>query len=504
MNPSLLPPACRALGPGIACLLWLATVACARERASWPQLRGPGGSGVAPEGMKLPLHFGPDRNLLWRTPLPPGHSSPCIWGEGVFLTGFAQPEKRLETICLDRHDGRILWRRTAPATAIERCHAISTPANPTPATDGERVYVYFGSFGLLCYDFTGNERWRLPLPVPKTADGSGTSPVVAGGLVLLNCAYPPKPCLLAAECRTGRVAWRAELAPTWIGLPGHATPVLWSRDGTEEAILHTPLRLAGHSLKDGAERWWVDVATTGCSTPAVGEGRLFVATWFHGGEPQDRVRMPPFDALLKQHDRDGDGALTKREFPPDLSFIRRPEADDVYGRDLKLIEFFDAFDTDKDGRLDANEWERVTAGPFNRIEHGLMAVNPGGSGDVGKTHVAWKETRGVAEVPSPLVYQRRIYMVRDGGTASCLDAETGRLLWRERLGAVGGYYASPVAGDGKVYFASARGVVTVVAAGDSFQRLAANDLREPLYATPAIAEGRLYIRTARHLHAFGE
>jgi len=508
MSSSPLPPVRRALVPGIVWLVWLGAAACAqdaaRPRACWPQFRGPNGSGVAPDGMKLPLHFGPDRNLLWRTPLPSGHSSPCIWGERVFVTGFERPEKRLETICLDRHSGRILWRRAAPARTTERCHAISTPANPTPATDGQRVCVYFGSFGLLCYNFTGDEQWRLPLPVPATADGTGASPVVAGDLVLLNCAYPPKPCLLAVDRRTGRVAWKREIAPNYLGLPGHATPVLRSHEGADEVVLHTPLRLAGYRLKDGAERWWVEVATTGCSTPAVGEGRLFAATWFHGGEPGDRVQMPAFERLLERHDKDGDGALSKREFPPDLSFIRRPESDDVYGADLKLIEFFDAFDTDKDGRLNQEEWARVVAGPFNRVDHGLLAVGPGGSGNVGGSHILWKETRGVAEVPSPLLYQRRVYMVRDGGTASCLDAQTGRLLWRERLGAVGGYYASPVAGDGKVYFASARGVVTVLAAGDAFRRLAVNDLRESACATPAIAEGKLYVRTARHLYAFGE
>jgi outer membrane protein assembly factor BamB len=118
--------------------------------------------------------------------------------------------------------------------------------------------------------------------------------------------------------------------------------------------------------------------------------------------------------------------------------------------------------------------------------------------------VAWREKRAVPEVASPVAYRGRVYMVRDGGVVSCLDAATGKLLYRERLGPGGPYFASPVAGDGRVYAASGRGAVTVFAAGDEFRVLARNDLREPVCATPAIADGKLYVRTDKHLYAFGE
>lgn len=475
-----------------------------RPEAHWPQFRGPGGSGLAPEGMRLPVDFGPGKNALWKTALPPGHSSPCIWGDRIFLTGFDKAAGKLETLGIDRASGRILWRRTAPARRLERVHAISTPANPTPAADAERVYVYFGSYGLLCYDFEGRPQWNLPLAVPRMADGMGTSPIVAGDLVLLHCESPPNPCLLAVDRRTGRIVWRHDRLPSVLGIPSHATPVLWSRGDVEEVILHTTMRVAAHGLEDGRERWWMSVATTGCGTPVVGEGRLFVATWIHGGEPADRVRLPDFDELVNRHDKDRDGRLSRREFPPDLTFIRRPETGDVDGAELKLIEFFDDLDADKDGRLDRDEWAGLLSSPFNRVDHGLIAIGPGGSGDVTATGVLWQQKQAVPEVPSPLCYRRRVYMVRDGGIVSSLDAHTGKLLYRERLAAGGGYFASPVAGDGKVYLASGRGVVTVLAAGDAFRPLAANDLGEPVFATPAIAEGNLYVRTQRHLYAFGQ
>ena len=130
----------------------------AGDEARWPQFRGPNGSGIALDSKKLPVEFGTDKNILWKTPLPSGHSSPCVWDDRIFLTGFDKASKKLETLCLDRSSGQILWRRTAPAEKIEKVHERSSPAAPRPVTDGQRVYVYFGSYGLLCYDFEGPQR----------------------------------------------------------------------------------------------------------------------------------------------------------------------------------------------------------------------------------------------------------------------------------------------------------------------------------------------------------
>lgn len=94
-------------------------------------------------------------------------------------------------------------------------------------------------------------------------------------------------------------------------------------------------------------------------------------------------------------------------------------------------------------------------------------------------------------------------MVKDGGIVSCLNPRTGKLLDRERLGPSGPYFLSPVAGDGKLYAAAMHGTLTVFAAGDAFKILARNDLQEPILATPAIAAGKLYVRTQGHLYAFG-
>src|SRR5882724_1786919 len=153
----------RKRGPQTSFLVvaFAATFACAA--ADWPQFRGPGGLGIG-EGLEPPTHFNAASNVLWKAALPAGHSSPCISGNKIVLTGF--DGKKLETVCLDRTTGTVLWRATAPAEKIEPAHRIANPASSTCATDGERVFTYFGSFGLLAYDFNGKEQWRVPLPAP--------------------------------------------------------------------------------------------------------------------------------------------------------------------------------------------------------------------------------------------------------------------------------------------------------------------------------------------------
>lgn len=470
--------------------------------ALWPQFRGPNGSGVAPDGTTLPERFGPAEHLVWKTPLPAGHSSPCVWGDRIFLTGFDRADKKLETLALDRRTGAVVWRRTAPATTIEKVHQISNPAASTPVADGERVYVYFGSFGLLCYDFAGTELWKVPLPVPQTRFGTGTSPVLAGDRLILHAEYPPKPFLLAVDRRTGATVWKKDLPLPF--MEGYATPVLWSHDGIEELVLHRPGRLSAYDPKDGAERWWVGVSSTACSTPVAGDSRLYALTWMVGGDPADRVKLPTFDELLKEYDKDKDGKISKEEFPADLSFLKRSEAGDIPGADVKLKPFFDQVDVNKDGKIDRLEWGMVQFFANRPVEHGLFAVKPGGKGDVTRTHVLWRDAKGTPEVPSPLYYRGHVYLVRDGGLASCLDAATGKPLYRERLGPGGAYFSSPVAGDGKVYAASRGGEVVVFAAGDAFRVLARNDLGESILATPALAGGKVYVRTERHLFAFGD
>ncbi len=131
-----------------------------------------------------------------------------------------------------------------------------------------------------------------------------------------------------------------------------------------------------------------------------------------------------------------------------------------------------------------------------------MAVKPPAeAGQVAE--IVWKHEKGVPEVPSPLYYDGRLYSVKNGGMITCLDAKTGAEKYRARLGPGGPYYASLVAGDGKIFASSVRGVVTVFEGRDKLNVLARNDLQERISATPALLDGKVYVRTDKHLFAFG-
>ncbi len=461
--------------------LWTVESGGAQGESNWPQFRGPKGESVAPSGSS-PVHFGPATNVLWQVALPAGHSSPCIWGDRIFLTGL-EPGK-LETLCLDRRDGKVLWRMAAPAEKVEPAHRTGSPASPTPTTDGRSVFVYFGSFGLLSYDFAGRERWRKPMPAPLNEFGTSASPLLAGNLLVVNCDQDLDSYLLAVDRRTGKTVWKTE-RPEF--RRGFSSPYLWRHEGVEEVVVTGTVWLKSYNLQDGQERWKMrGLARVANASPTSGEGLLFVSSWNIGGDANDRLALPSFAAFAVENDKDKDGKLSHAEFPPG-----------------PLRDRFSQIDLNKDGFVTPAEWQ-VSEEIFTQAENALFAVRPGGRGDISETHRVWKQTRGLPYIPSPLCYGGRVYVVKNGGMASCYDAKTGKTLYQEeRLGALGDYYSSPVAADGKVYFTSQQGAVTVVAAGDNFHVLARNNLGESVMATPAIAEGIIYYRTAGHLYAFG-
>ena len=133
-----------------------------------------------------------------------------------------------------------------------------------------------------------------------------------------------------------------------------------------------------------------------------------------------------------------------------------------------------------------------------------MAVRPGSKGEVKQADFAWSDKKGVPGVPSPLYYNGRLYTFKNGGIVFCRVAKTGELAYSGRLGAPGYYYSSPVAADQKVYIASEEGVVVVLDAGEKLNILARNKLDGAILATPALADGNIYLRTENHLYAFGK
>jgi outer membrane protein assembly factor BamB len=448
--------------------------------SNWAQFRGPNCAGVS-DG-KPPLYFGANSNVLWKTEVPTGVSSPCVVRDRVFITAFN--EGKLATIGIDARTGKVLWKQAAPPTKIESTHKMGSPASATPASDGERVYSYFGSYGVIAYDLEGKEQWKKPLDIGLVINGSGTSPALIRNRLVINCDQQEgKSFLIALDPKSGRTLWQTP-RPDFVS--SYTTPILWSRDGQDDVVLAGSVRTVAYGLEDGQERWSVR-GTEGISvapTPIVGNGQMIVMSRAFGGS-----RIPTFAEFVAQNDKDADGKISREEAP---NYLREHGG-------------FNATDRDKDGHISDPEWTAMRD-LIGRGEHGIFAVRAPGKddkGDLTATHVMWKHKKGITDVASPLLYQGRVYVVQDGGRVSCYEPKEGKVLFeQERLDVDGAYFASPVAASGSIYFGSSKGVVTVVEAADTLNVKARNDIGEAVFATPALAGDTLYVRTTKHLWAF--
>ncbi len=480
----------------VLCLSALATSNDGDEPTTWAQFRGPGGRGVAENTAALPPHLDPERNLLWKAAVPAGHSSPCIYGERIFLSGATEGE--LHTLCIDRTSGELIWQESVEAKGIERVHRVNSAATPTPVSDGERVYVYFGSIGLLCYSASGGEvQWERLFPIPRNTFGTAASPILADGKLIFISDANEGSFLEAIDPEMGDTIWKVERDSF---RSGWATPTVWERDGVKELLIYGVWWLTAYNLEDGSERWAVPGLTDEPITmPAQANGLVYVTSYNMRSNPEV-IGLPPFEELVAEHDRDGDGMLDSSEAGENKSILSRFDADGEGDHPLRI--FFRFLDEDRDGKITAVEWKKIVAW-LEGMEHAnaLMAIRPQGEED---PEIVWQEPQGVPECPSPLLYGRELYIIKNGGMLSCLDAEKGIVHYRERIDSRGPHYASPVGGDGKVYISSARGVVTVVQAGQELKVLSQTKLGERVMATPAIVDGKVYVRAEESLFAFGQ
>lgn len=398
----------------------------------------------------------------------------------MFLTAYVAPD--WIHICVDSGTGKVRWREALALEKVERGSGLGSPAAPTAVTDGRRVVFYSGPFGLLARDYSGKELWRCPLPPPVTQHGVGSSPVVASGKVFLLRDQDLDSELIALDLEDGRILWRA---PRPDFRRGFATPMVLGDGSDGQILVSGTLRAVAYRQGDGQEAWSVSgLPNELCPTPVTGAGLVFITGWTSGSGVS---RMPEFSALLAAGDLDKDGRLSREEAPAGPA-----------------RHHFPYIDADKDGYLTREEYESI-ASIFGRSQNALMAVRPGGVGDVTGTNVVWKFTRGLPYVPSPVYYRDRLFMVKNGGLATCLNATNGVASYQEeRLGVVGDFYASPVAGNGRVLMISQPGVAVVLAASDQLEVLGTNPLGSTVLATPALVGGRLLIRTATHLLAFAE
>jgi outer membrane protein assembly factor BamB len=456
------------------------------QSLTWPRFRGPNGSGVA-DDQRPPLKFGPQLNVKWQVPVPGGLSSPIVAGPNLVLTAFDQG--KLYTIAYRRADGKEAWRQEAPARTLEKFMRVDgSPAASTPATDGQRIVSYFGSCGLFCYDHTGKELWRYPMPTAATFtdNGSGVSPILADGLVVLVRDEAKGSRILALSLADGALRWEKARQ----SINAYCTPVVWETAAGKQVVAAGHGRMIGYDLKTGEPRWFVrGMPASPCPSPIVADGKVFYAGWSAGG-PDDKHPMPSFDDLLKQADTNKDGALSREEF-----------------QKTAFKDDFDSLDFNQDGKITRGEWDALLKSVYDGKSR-VFALSPGGTGDISASHILWEKTRGLPNISTAIVYRGHVVMVKTGGLVSAYEANTGREVYvQERVAAPGRYFASPVAANGRIYLTGLEdGAVTVLKAGTAKPEVLASNpkLGERVAATPALADNAIYIRTAGKLYAFAE
>lgn len=456
----------------LTCLL-----ACWGMAQDWPRFRGPNGSGVSPES-GFPTEFAQARNAVWRSPVRPGKSSPVLSRRHVFTVAFEGG--KYYTQCFDRATGKLLWERAEvrPRTSTE--HRFNEPAANTPVTDGENVYVFLKEIGFISYDAEGRKRWTSPLGPFSNSMGLAASPILEGGKLILQADQTSGSYLAAFQPATGELLWKASRAEhdSW------ATPLYFQpQDGAAVILTASGAQFGAHSMTDGSRLW----SHPGLSPAIVASPVVVKDTAYVFGYGYETP--VPFSDPLGELDRNHDGMLQAEEFGDDAWLIHVSKSEGDFKAPVTADEWNDAF-------RKINAPSAILAIRMERDASAPGAVKPS---------LLWRVQRNlVGVVPSPLVYDGVLYLVRNGGILTAFDAETGAVLKSGRLGAaLGAYSASPVAAEGRIYLLSEDGKLTVVRAGRNWDVVAVSDLDEPAFATPALSGGRVYVRTGASLYAFG-
>jgi outer membrane protein assembly factor BamB len=490
----------------------------------WSQFRGPNGSGVSAT-TGLPEEFGPAKNVVWKTALPAGHSSPVLTKDRIFVTAYEKSKQqtanskqqsganqlyahsreqaspiekenyKLLVICLDRQTGKLLWQREVPRSRVGRLQNVNNPASPSPVTDGSNVYVFFQEFGLISYDHAGKERWKLQLGPFNMFYGFGASPILVDDKVILPVDQDsPASYLIAVDKNSGRQRWKVERP---VVISGYSTPIVYQpKQGPKQIVIPESFQLSAYSVADGKRVWWVRGLACEMKSIASNDGEyLYINGWgFPQNQPGQQVPTISWDEGLSRYDKNGDKQIAKTEV----------SSKDSTDKMLKMLDgAFEAFDMDRDEKLNTKDWE-VFRGMM-ASENGLLAIKLGGVGDQTATAIRWRYTKPVPQVPSTLLYKGVLYMINDSGILVSFDPATGAVLKQGRLhGAIDKYFASPVAADDKVFLIGQGGEVSVLKAAGEWETLKVNSLDDEVFATPAIADGRIYIRTRSTLYAFGK
>ena len=444
----------------------------------WSRFRGPNGSGISND-TGFPTEFGPGKNMVWKSSVRRGKSSPVLTEKHLFVTAHA--DDKLYTQCFDRHTGKLLWEQSVDRKQNPLIHQLNEPAAITPVTDGTNVYVFFRDFGLLSYDAAGKLRWQRPLGPFTNAIGLSSSPILVDGWLILQVDQYIDSYIATFNLDTGETLWKTSRAET----KGWSTPIVYRpREKGRAQILTVGDRLFGaYQLNTGKRTFTADtLASAIVASPVIADDMFYAFGYNNEGRPR------PFDEQLSKFDKDGDGKVSAQE-----------TKDDAWMNGLAK------FAGDRDGLLTRVEWDEAMKerdGPSSLVAFRLKLD---ADGEAVRASEIWRDEKSfTGVVPSPLVYQNVLYYVKNGGILAALDANVGKTLKQSRVqGALDPFSASPVAAESKIYIASESGKIVVIKPGADWEVIAVNDLKQDTFATPALSKGKIFVRTSESLYCFG-
>ncbi len=488
--------------------LWIVSVSLILQSAAplqaddWPQFRGPNCSGISTGSYPLPVEFSDTENMRWTAKLGDGVGSPVVAAGRVFVTGMLD-EETTALFAFDADSGKQLWMRKWDTGKPLEIHETNSHASTTPAADEQRVYLYLATHGLLALNAeNGEDDWHKEMPRPFFVFkwGPAMSPVLYKNMVLFVQDDDLYPSLYALDKTNGNVLWKDDRHDMAVN---YSHPVICKTDSGDEIVVGGTGLLIGYDPKNGDRLWRAKVLLRNIkTTPVSHDGVVYVSL-------QSRGIANQWLATADQ-DKGGnnDGKLTKEEMQAFVGETPIPES--------FFQKTFDRGDANKDGFLEGAELDAAFLHPDNYAgarfdaenpaDEYVMAVRGGGRGDVTDTHVIWRhKTKHTDHIVSPLVSAGRMFLVKKGGITTVFETGNGESFrGPKRLPNSGDYFASPVYGDGKIYAAGANGNIVVLKDDPTYEVLSKNDMGETIVGTPAIAEGRLYVRTRTKLICVGQ
>jgi outer membrane protein assembly factor BamB len=483
----------------LSCLL----SAAPSQADDWNQFRGPNCSGISNGKLPLPAKFSATENMLWSEVVGDGIGGAVVADGRVFVSGMTG-EHTVSLFAFDAATGKKLWQRDWETGPLPEIHLTNSQASTTPAADAEHVYFYFSSLGILTVDAkTGEDAWKFELPVPFFVFkwGPGMSPILYKDLLIFLQDDDLNPAIYAIDKATGKLRWKDIRTDQAVN---YSHPVICSTDDRDDIVVAGTGMLIGYDPETGSRRWFAKVLLRNIKTTPVSENGVIYISVQSGG-----IANQWLASVDHAETGNNDNKIDKDEIQ---AFVGKQEIPVAF-----FEKTFGRGDENKDGYLEGPELDKAFLHPdnfagvdFNTVgenaaEQYILAVRGGGEGDITDSHLIWKhKTKYTDHIVSPFISDGRMLLLKEGGISTVFETERGEELRGAKRVGSGEYFASPVYGDGKIYFAGADGKVLVLENSSEFKELARNDLTEPILATPAISDGRIFIRTRTKLMCFAE